>query len=1025
MGRILLIFSLIIITLQSCATTPTMSLEEAKRVTISMIGEDTFVPPPRRVDDITAILNQPGKSTLGSTDYYKIRADAAPPANGTGPALAAFYKDRGLAAYELGRLKQTLEDCKMAEHYAGKAGITDPSFIQKFATAERDAGNFRRAVQLFEHNIKVSNYIWSYQFLAYTYAFMGDIEAASRIRDDGIRNCRDGRGAALCPIMKASMEAAILEAQGKYREAEPYIRESLDRGLGAKFDFYTPAGILRWKLWLARNLFYQGRFFESEIAARDLLNESLGHGGQESAQTFSAVLIISLDLAAQGRVIEAERLLSSAIRILEASGVTKDSQMAGQVRSVYGNLLIAKGDFSGAAEQFDLAKTSMQENQYLYEKQFTRNPALLLSLLMTGRTGEATGLISGNYERFKNVFGEKDFNTAEMLALRGMAHFRMGNLKEALEDFSNSINVLTQYATDRGGYFRNQRVKIIIHDYMRLLDRIRGTTVERDLGADSIALSFQLSETTRGQSVQSAVMASSARAAETDPDVINLIRQEQDTLKQINVTETSVLEIISAPTDQQNPQLMKSLHVKLDALRQARGILIAEIKKRSKKYADFINPQPPLPSSVQKYLHTHESLISIYTLDDRTYIWAIPQSGNIRFTSVPVLKTDLDKIVSALRKSLDPNPSTFSDIPAFNTSLSYELYSKLLLPVKEGWKDADSLLVIVNEPISQMPLAALTTEPFKPPKVERLLFDAYGKAPWLIRQVSITMVPSASSLISLRILPAGPAQRKAFAGFGDPIFNPGQIAMTEKQAPVNEATIQVRSVRLSNRGGLDSSKLISSQLENLDRLPDTAEEIKAIAAALKADIPGDVFLGKEASESRVKTMDLSDRQVIAFATHALVPGDLDGLDQPALALSSPKVTGIKEDGLLTMGEIMKLKLNADWIVLSACNTGAAEGSGAEALSGLGRAFFYAGTRAVLATMYPVETTSAKKLTTQLFQNQIENKEHTRSKALQKAMLSLLDDPGYVDPISRKIVASYAHPLFWAPFVLFGDGGSED
>jgi len=114
-------------------------------------------------------------------------------------------------------------------------------------------------------------------------------------------------------------------------------------------------------------------------------------------------------------------------------------------------------------------------------------------------------------------------------------------------------------------------------------------------------------------------------------------------------------------------------------------------------------------------------------------------------------------------------------------------------------------------------------------------------------------------------------------------------------------------------------------------------------------------------------MDLTDRKIIAFATHALVPGDLDGLDEPALALSSPEVTGDKEDGLLTMGEIMKLKLNADWVILSACNSGASNGAGQEAVSGLGRAFFYAGTRSLLVTLWPVETTSAKKAGDRNFQ----------------------------------------------------------
>ena len=171
-------------------------------------------------------------------------------------------------------------------------------------------------------------------------------------------------------------------------------------------------------------------------------------------------------------------------------------------------------------------------------------------------------------------------------------------------------------------------------------------------------------------------------------------------------------------------------------------------------------------------------------------------------------------------------------------------------------------------------------------------------------------------------------------------------------------------------------------------------------------------------------MDLSDRQVIAFATHALVPGDLDGLDQPAIALSAPTVTNDNEDGLLTMGEVLKLKLNADWVVLSACNTGASDGAGAEAVSGLGRAFFYAGTRAILVSMWPVETTSAKKLTTGLFMYQKENPKLSRARALQKSMLSLIDSPGIKDEISGKIIASYAHPLFWAPFTIIGDSSNN-
>jgi CHAT domain-containing protein len=259
-------------------------------------------------------------------------------------------------------------------------------------------------------------------------------------------------------------------------------------------------------------------------------------------------------------------------------------------------------------------------------------------------------------------------------------------------------------------------------------------------------------------------------------------------------------------------------------------------------------------------------------------------------------------------------------------------------------------------------------------------------------------------------------------GFGDPLFNRQQLASLQTK-PESPKGVQVRGVRVTEKGSLENKKINSIQTENLNRLPDTAEEIRTVAQVLKADLTNDVFLRERASRHQVKTMPLSDRKVIAFATHALVPGDLDGLDQPALALSSPSVTGDQEDGLLTMTDIMKLKLNADWVVLSACNTGSGNGAGAEALSGLGQAFFYAGSRALLASMYPVETTSARKLVTGIFQAQEEDKTLSRSQALRRSMLMLMDKESLKDE-SGTVIASYAHPLFWAPFIIVGDPGKS-
>jgi CHAT domain-containing protein len=110
-----------------------------------------------------------------------------------------------------------------------------------------------------------------------------------------------------------------------------------------------------------------------------------------------------------------------------------------------------------------------------------------------------------------------------------------------------------------------------------------------------------------------------------------------------------------------------------------------------------------------------------------------------------------------------------------------------------------------------------------------------------------------------------------------------------------------------------------------------------------------------------------------------------------------------------------LKLNADWVVLSACNTAAGDRPGAEALSGLARAFFYAGARALLVSHWPVESAAAVKLTTRTFAELAADPKVGRAEALRRAMQALMADA------SRPI---NAHPAVWAPFMVVGEGGVE-
>jgi CHAT domain-containing protein len=326
---------------------------------------------------------------------------------------------------------------------------------------------------------------------------------------------------------------------------------------------------------------------------------------------------------------------------------------------------------------------------------------------------------------------------------------------------------------------------------------------------------------------------------------------------------------------------------------------------------------------------------------------------------------------------------------------------------------------VTNGALGLLPLSLLPTAPANAKDGDTALFSAYRGVPWLARTHSVTVVPSAASLKTLRALPPGSEGRAQMIGFGDPLFSKAQL----EETPIQIAETTTRGVSLKRRSLPQLDGVDSADLAMLPRLPDTADELRSIATALGADPAKVLYLGKDANEKNVRTLDLSEARILAFATHGLVPGELDGLTQPALALSAPEVSGSEGDGLLTMDKILALKLNADWVVLSACNTGAGAGAGAEAASGLGRAFFYAGTRALLVTNWSVHSQSARELVTDLFKRQAQDVTIPRAEALRQAMMALVDGPGSTND-QGKTDFTYAHPLFWAPYSIIGDGGKS-
>jgi CHAT domain-containing protein len=469
----------------------------------------------------------------------------------------------------------------------------------------------------------------------------------------------------------------------------------------------------------------------------------------------------------------------------------------------------------------------------------------------------------------------------------------------------------------------------------------------------------------------------------------------------------------------------------IEKLRTERKTAQQQIKQRFPAYATLVDPKPPTVDEIKAALRSGEALLSFYFGQEKSFVWAVPNEGAVAFAAVPVTAVQLEANVRTLREALEPQVTMVSEIPAFDVALAYQLYATLLKPVEAGWRSSKSLIVVTNGALGALPLGLLPTAPAQVDVAAKPLFAGYRNVPWLARTHAVTVVPSASALITLRHLPPGTSSRDKLIGFGDPYFNAQEAADAdaEQQVPMQVASaetsdadaVTTRGIPLKLRAAPHTEDVDTAELALLPRLPDTRLELHAMAKALDVDPAKSLYLGRDANEQNVETINLSHYQIIAFATHGLVPGDVDGLTQPALALTAPEVAGVKGDGLLTMEKILALKLDADWVVLSACNTAAGAGAGAEAASGLGSAFFYAGTRALLVTNWSVHSVSARELISDVFRRQSADSSISRSEALRQAMMALLDGPGTVDRSGHSIF-SYAHPLFWAPYSLIGDGG---
>jgi CHAT domain-containing protein len=392
-------------------------------------------------------------------------------------------------------------------------------------------------------------------------------------------------------------------------------------------------------------------------------------------------------------------------------------------------------------------------------------------------------------------------------------------------------------------------------------------------------------------------------------------------------------------------------------------------------------------ADIQNVLGSDESFVAWTLADEESYLFVI-RRDRARFFKLDLTNAQTVETIKSIRKEL-------TAAGPFDVSSANELYTKLLGPADFLVRDTKNLIVVPTGPLQSLPLSVLVTT--SAPQVTKN--SDYKLVPWLIRRQALTVLPAASSLVALRRFASGRRINFAFAGFGDPDFK----GKGDKRG-------------LNAAGLFRGAEVLADGIRELPQLPETADELRAEARALGAPETS-IHLGADASVATVEKLDLSNTGIISFATHGLIAGDLPKLVEPALVLTPPTTPTLKDDGLLRASQVSQLKLDADFVILSACNTAASDGTpGAEGLSGLAKAFFYAGAHSLLVSHWAVDSDATVKLTTGLFKAISDDRSIGRAEALRRSILSMIDN--------AKVGSDDAHPSSWAPFILAGEGGVE-
>lgn len=796
--------------------------------------------------------------------------------------------------------------------------------------------------------------------------------------------------------------AATLDDLGRHPEAEPLHRRALAirRQVFGERDAATAQAYAR----VAANLDAQGMHALAEPLHRLALATDRDVRGPRHPATASDAAALGANLVAQGRAAEAEPLLRAALQVRRRA-LGGDHADTGASYGALGDALAALGKRREAErlhrKALGIIRAAKGERAPATATAYT---SLARGLAARGRLAEAEPLLAKALDIRRAKLGERHPDTAraydvlaelwrrrasnagaEALSSRAVAIVRARRADNRLASGSSPEAALRRARADDAPAADERPM------FRRYLNLAWATS--REVPADLPRLqnaAFTAAQDLNVSPAARALAETTARAALGRTATARDARVREALAGQVRELEGQLIQALP----QADPGEAARIGVALDAVGRELAGLDARLSRGNPRYAEIASPQALSIAQVQMRLQPGEGLLLITPSGEDVHVFAISR-GRAAWNRLEKGEAGLAQRIRQIRCQVDDGACaggvqavTPDGQPQFDAQAAHSLYRDLIAPLEPALAGVDRLYVTSSGATSGLPLALLPTRDPGPVTGGPSL----GGVAWLADRYALVTLPSVASLRAAGPTRRAKVQRWTFVGYGDP---------TLKGPPPARRLANPEAVTVA-----------------FGPLPGTATELRAMAKTLGAPASS-LRLGGRATEAALKASpDLGRAGVVAIATHGLLSREVAGLDEPGLVLTPPAKASALDDGVLTASEAAALDLSADWVILSACNTAGADGSpGADSLSGLARAFLYAGARALLVSHWRVYDEATAALTVQTLAIQRANPRLTKAQALQRAMRIVRTGRR---PDGKPLAgwrAEWAHPAYWAPFVL--------